>query len=69
MDNFIKMTTDELLKLQQDIKKINKSQGRANYNKIDLQKFFQDIADEIDNKIYNYDDDGENLLLISSYDD
>lgn len=69
MDIFIKMTTDELLKLQQDIKKINKSQGKANYNKIDLQKFFHDIADEIDNKIYNYDDDGENLLLISSYDD
>jgi hypothetical protein len=69
MDIFIKMTTDELLKLQQDIKKINKFQGKANYNKIDLQKFFQDIADEIENKIYNYDDDGENLLLISSYDD
>lgn len=57
MDNFLNMSIKDFVELQEDIKIINKSQGRANYNKIDLQKFFQDIADEIDDKIWIYDDD------------
>ena len=65
MDCFIEMSIDELLKLQQDLRKIDDFKGKLNdddhYFFEYHMEFFRDISSDIDCKLYqlNKDDDDD----------